>query len=68
MNIEIVEYKGKPILKIQEENMRTPFSFGLRKANLILKYIEDIKKFVASASHQEITSPDIKEKVWGDGR
>lgn len=41
------EYKGNPmiVLKNNEED-RYPFSFGLKKAKLILAHLEDIKKFV----------------------
>lgn len=45
--IEVVEYKGKKILQITEEGMRYPFSFGLKKAKLILAHVEQIKEFVS---------------------
>jgi len=48
MAVEIGEYKGKPVISLTEEGMHGhhPFSFGLRKAQLILDHIEDIEAFV----------------------
>lgn len=39
------EYKGSPVLILPSG--RFPFSFGVSKAKLVLKYIEEIKQFVA---------------------
>jgi len=47
------EYKGSPVLVLsQGPDDRFPFSFGLRKARLILEHIEDIKQFVAKYSKE----------------
>jgi len=47
MPSEIEEYNGNPVLVLKrDENDNYPFRFGLRKAQLILNHIEDIKKFV----------------------
>lgn len=48
MTATIGEYKGHKTLSLSEEgeNSRFPFSFGLSKAKLILKHLEDIQKFV----------------------
>lgn len=43
---EVSEYKGNPIITIHG-GMR-PFGFGLRKAELILEVVDDIKTFVAT--------------------
>lgn len=45
---KFTEYHKKPILQIyeSEESKYRPFSFGLRKAKLILAHIEAIKEFV----------------------
>lgn len=43
------EYKGKPTLSLPTGNEQYPFTFGVAKAKLILKHIEDIKKFVESS-------------------
>ncbi|MGE4158642.1 MAG: hypothetical protein AB7F75_06055 [Planctomycetota bacterium] len=43
---EVSEYKGNPIITIHG-GMR-PFGFGLRKAELILEVVEDIKAFVVN--------------------
>ena len=41
------EYKGNHMLVLSTgEEDKYPFSFGLRKAKLILEHVEDIKKFV----------------------
>lgn len=46
------EYKGNPMLVLtQGPDDRFPFQFGLKKAKLILEYIDDIKQFVAK--HQK---------------
>ena len=39
------EYKGRPILTLNPGE-KYPFSFGLSKAKLILKYIDAIRAFV----------------------
>ena len=45
--VEESEYKGNPVLVLKNtEEDRFPFSFGLKKAKLILEHIEDVKKFV----------------------
>lgn len=42
------EYKGNPVLTLKNnEEDRYPFTFGVKKAKLMLDHIEDIKKFVA---------------------
>ena len=50
MATKIGEYKGNKIITLVEKGSemsdRYPFSFGLKKAKLILENIEDIKKFV----------------------
>lgn len=48
------EYNGRPVLvlKINNED-RFPFSFGLRKAKIILEHIDDIKKFVEKHESDE---------------
>ena len=41
------EYKGSPVLILsQGPEDRFPFSFGLRKARLMLDHVDDIKAFV----------------------
>ena len=47
MTIEIEEYNGNPIISLKrDKNDSYPFRFGLRKAQLILENIDEIKKFV----------------------
>jgi hypothetical protein len=47
MPTEIEEYNGNPVMVLKrDENDAYPFRFGLRKAQLILDNIEEIKKFV----------------------
>jgi len=50
MATKIGEYKGHKMLSLFEEGKegddKYPFSFGIKKAKLILENIEDIKKFV----------------------
>ena len=42
------EYKGSPVLILsQGAEDKFPFSFGLRKARLILEHVDDIAAFVA---------------------
>ncbi|MBI4050933.1 MAG: hypothetical protein HY400_00350 [Elusimicrobia bacterium] len=42
------EFKGKPMLILsQGPEDKFPFQFGLKKAQLIVEHIEDIKNFVA---------------------
>ena len=45
--VERGEYRGQAVIIIKRDaNDRFPFSFGLRKARLILDNINEIKKFV----------------------
>ncbi|MBI4368599.1 MAG: hypothetical protein HY547_00040 [Elusimicrobia bacterium] len=45
------EYKGNPMIVLSNgPDDKYPFSFGLRKAKMILEHIEDIKKFVQNHS------------------
>ena len=45
--VEESEYQDNPILRLKvHEFDRYPFSFGIRKAKMILECIDDIKKFV----------------------
>ena len=49
MATKIGEFKGNKTITLFEEGSETekyPFSFGLKKAKLIINNIEDIKKFV----------------------
>lgn len=45
--VERSEFKGSKVLIIKEsEDSKFPFTFGLKKAKLILESIEDIQAFV----------------------
>jgi len=47
MPIEFDEYRGnKMIVLKRDKNDTYPFRFGLRKAQLIIEHIDDIKKFI----------------------
>jgi len=47
MPVEFEEYNGNPVIVLKkDENDAYPFRFGLRKAQLILENIDEIKKFV----------------------
>lgn len=47
MPVELEDYNGNPVIVIKrDENDAYPFRFGLRKAQLIVDNIEEIKKFV----------------------
>lgn len=47
MAVEFDEYNGNPVIILKrDENDAYPFRFGVRKAQLILEHVEDIKKFV----------------------
>lgn len=42
------EYKGNPVLILKNSDEdRYPFTFGVKKAKLMLEHIEEVKKFVA---------------------
>lgn len=46
--VEESEYKGNPVMVLKNsEEDRYPFTFGVKKAKLMLEHIEDIRKFVA---------------------
>ena len=41
------EYKGNKTITLgRDENDRYPFTFGVKKAKMVLEHIEEIKKFV----------------------
>jgi len=45
--VTIGEYKGSPVITLPlTADGKFPFTFGLGKARVILKYIDEIKKFV----------------------
>lgn len=47
MPVEYEEYNGNPVIVLKrDENDAYPFRFGLRKAELIVENLEEIKKFV----------------------
>ena len=60
--VEENEYKGNPVLQLkQSENDRYPFSFGLKKAQLILEHIQDIERFVEKHAPEEQPPPPEPE-------
>jgi len=51
MPVEFDEYNGNPVIILRrDKDDNYPFRFGLRKAQLILEHIEDIKTFVKENS------------------
>jgi hypothetical protein len=51
MSVEVEDYNGNPVMVLKrDENDNYPFRFGLRKAQLIIENIEEIKKFVKDNS------------------
>lgn len=51
MTVEFDEYNGNPVIILKrDENDNYPFRFGVRKAQIIIEHIEDIKKFVKENS------------------
>lgn len=55
--VDFSEYKGNPtiaIYEVDDKGVRKPypFSFGVKKAELILKHIEEIKKFVEVSTNK----------------
>ncbi len=47
MKAEITEYKGHNILVLPMGEKGKPFCFGIKKAQTILEYLDDVKAFVA---------------------
>jgi hypothetical protein len=47
LDVTIGEYKGSPVITLPlSADGKFPFTFGLGKAKTILKYLDEIKKFV----------------------
>lgn len=47
LDVTIGEYKGSPVITLPlSADGKFPFTFGLGKAKVILKYFDEIKKFV----------------------
>jgi hypothetical protein len=45
--IEKTEYKGNPMLSLKSrDDDKFPFTFGLRKARLIMEHLEEIRLFI----------------------
>lgn len=58
--VEVSEYKGNPVLTLKNDpDDRYPFTFGVKKAKLVLEHIEDIRKFVAE--HESKKEPAEKK-------
>jgi len=56
MIIETTEYRGSPVLSIKNnEDEKYPFSFGVKKAKMILESIDEIKKFVEENDNKDKT-------------
>ena len=58
MTTEQGEFKGNKTISLlsesdDKENGKFPFTFGIRKAQLIIENIEDIKKFVEENKKEE---------------
>lgn len=45
MAVEFDEYKGNKMIKLLDEEGKWPFSFGKKKAQLIVDNYDEIKKF-----------------------
>jgi len=57
--VEESEYKGNPVIVLKNnEDDRYPFTFGLKKAKLVLEHIEDIKKFVEKNDKEQPPPPE----------
>ena len=57
--IRISDYQGQPVLSLRADT-KWPFSFGLKKAEVILEHIAEIEAFVASGG--ETFLPEKKAK------
>ena len=44
--VEFGTFKGADVIKLPSGNPSYPFSFGVNKAKLVVKYIDEIKKFI----------------------
>ena len=54
MTVEFDVYNGDPVIILKrDENDAYPFRFGVRKAQIIIDHIEDIKKFIKENSKQK---------------
>jgi hypothetical protein len=49
---EVGTYKGQPTISLDADS-KWPFTFGLRKAQLILEHIDAIEAFVEDQGRQE---------------
>lgn len=62
MTVKIGSFKGNPTISLDADS-KYPFSFGVKKARLVVQHIEAIKAFVAA--HPESSgnghAPDIDQ-------
>ena len=57
------EYKGNPVLILKNnEDDRYPFTFGLKKAKLVVEHIKDVEKFVEKHDKEQPPPPEEKEE------
>ncbi len=55
MPVEYSEYKGHKLIVLKrEEDTKFPFQFGKGKAQLIVQYFDEIKKFAEEKDEEKI--------------
>jgi hypothetical protein len=65
MSVKIGSFKGSPTISLDADS-KYPFSFGAKKARLILQHVDAIKAFVAANPEQSRSNgnghaPDIDQ-------
>lgn len=54
MVVSYSEFKGNPLIELKRsEEDEYPFRFGVKKAQLIIEHLEEIKQFVEQNSDSE---------------
>jgi hypothetical protein len=49
------EFKGNPLIVLQKSDADPyPFQFGIRKAQLIMSHVDDIKAFINKHTENEV--------------
>jgi hypothetical protein len=61
--VEESEFKGNAVIVLKyAEDDRYPFTFGVKKAKLVVEHIEEIKKFVEKHDQEQPPPPEEPEE------
>ena len=60
-HIIVSEYKGNPVLELPGQSAKYPLRFGIGKARVAIKYLKEIKEFIADNEAGYLESHGFKQ-------